>query len=514
MTALPSLSAADRQQLAERGISESELARQLACFARGFATLDVVGPATLEHGIETIAECDRERLLEQWKSAARDGRLSKFVPASGAASRMFQVFEARRADPAPLGVEEITRGRASEYAAHRDVSRFFDDFDRFAFAPQVRAELRRRGLDDAQVLCSDDRRPVLDAMLAADGLGFAALPKGLIPFHRVGAGVRTAFEEHLDEARSLVNDAQGVCRVHFTVAPDFRARIEAHCLAAAPEQRLGFSEQEACTDTVAVDLHDRPLRDAQGRMVFRPGGHGALIGNLDALAADIVFVKNVDNVVPPARRGLVVEHQRLLAGILVGRQQQAHRLWHRLAHDFSAVNETFEFVQHALHRTPPPSVREDSLDAQRDWLLEVLARPLRVCGMVRNEGEPGGGPFRVRARDGSIALQIVESVQIDRTDPEQDAHVRAATHFNPVDLVCALRGPHGEQLPLDRFVDADAGFIAKKSKDGVELKALERPGLWNGAMAHWNTVFVEVPVETFNPVKTVIDLLRPAHQGD
>ena len=513
MTSSPALSAADREQLAALGIAESELARQLACFARGFDALDVVGPATLEQGIEVVTPGDRARLHALWQTAARDGRLAKFVPASGAASRMFQVFEARRALDAPLTADEIARARASERATDRDLARFFDEFDRFAFAPLLRAELRRRGFDDVQVLRGEDRRPVLDAMLAPDGLGFAALPKGLIPFHRTGERARTAFEEHLDEAQEVVRDDSGRCRVHFTVAPDSRARIEAHCAASSTQVELGFSEQGAHTDTIAVDLDDRPLRDAHGRLVFRPGGHGALIGNLDALAADIVFVKNIDNIVPAARRVVVVEYQRLLAGVLIERQQQAHAHWHRLQSDAAAVTAALDFVQHALHRTPPDRVRNASPAEQRDWLLDVLARPLRVCGMVRNQGEPGGGPFRVRAKDGGVSLQIVESVQIDRTDQQQEAHLRASTHFNPVDLVCALRGPRGEQLPLDRFVDPDAGFIAKKSKDGTELKALERPGLWNGAMAHWNTVFVEVPVETFNPVKTVIDLLRPAHQG-
>jgi len=350
---------------------------------------------------------------------------------------------------------------------------------------------------------------VLDTML--DDLGFASMPKGLIPFHRSPLGPRTAFQEQLDEAHQVVATDGGAGRVHFTVSPEYHERIAAHCADSAHE--VTFSEQAPSTDTVAVDLDDRPLRDADGRLVFRPGGHGALIDNLGALQGDVVFVKNIDNVVPASRRAGVVEHQRLLAGVLLERQARAHEYWHRLHEDSETVEEALSFAQNGLHRTPPGAVATGGTDARRAWLFDVLARPIRVCGMVRNEGEPGGGPFWVRAADGSESLQIVESSQIDHADPVQERHFKASTHFNPVDLVCAVRDPEGRPLDLSRFVDPDTGFIANKSKDGVDLKALERPGLWNGAMAHWNTIFVEVPLTTFNPVKTVFDLLRPAHQG-
>lgn len=513
MAANFALSDDDRAQLQARGISEEEFHRQLACFARGFRPLDVVGPATLEDGLETIDASSRARWLAAWEVAARDGRFCKFVPASGAASRMFQALEARRARPGAITPEEITRARTSANAHERDLAKFFDGFDRFAFAPRLRAALGAQGHDPDALLAHGDLRVILDVML--DELGFAALPKGLIPFHRDGDGARTAFEEHLDEARSLVADAHGSCRVHFTVPPEFRARIEQHCRAAAPTFALGFSEQSPSTDTVAVDLQGMPLRDDDGRFVFRPGGHGALIDNLDALDADLVFVKNIDNVVPVSRRAIVIAHQRLLAGILIERQREAHALWHALSDgETSAFGRAMDFVRARLHRNPPTRVAQGDPAAQRAWLLDVLARPLRVCGMVRNEGEPGGGPYWVRDGEGGVSLQIVEAAQIDRTDPAQDAHVRGATHFNPVDLVCAVRGPRGERLSLPRYVDPDTSFIARKSKDGVDLQALERPGLWNGAMAHWNTVFVEVPLATFAPVKTVLDLLRGEHQGE
>mgnify|MGYP006289257033 CR=1 FL=1 len=503
------LSPQDLRQLEQRGIDLAEFERQLECFRRGFPPLDLVGPATLERGIETLVADRRPALVSVWERAARAGRVTKFVPASGAASRMFKALETRRKDPTPLTPDALAvdRGLTGDPA---QIARFFDRFDDFAFAPEVREALRKAGHDPDEILRGEgDRRVALDVML--DDLGYADMPKGLIPFHKTPDGPRTAFLEHLDEAHEVVAVDRGAGRVHFTVPPDYRARIEQHC--AGSTHDVSYSEQSPATDTVAVDLENRPLRDDDGRLVFRPGGHGALIGNLDALAGDVVLVKNIDNVLPASRRASVVEHQRLLAGLAIERQQEAHDLWRRLHDDDEVIEEALVFVQNGLHRTPPTAIATGSVHAQRTWLFDVLARPLRVCGMVRNEGEPGGGPFWVRSGDGSESLQIVESSQIDHDDPAQEKHFRASTHFNPVDLVCAVRDPEGRPHDLHRFVDADTGFIARKSKDGVDLKALERPGLWNGAMAHWNTIFVEVPLTTFNPVKTVFDLLRSAHQG-
>lgn len=503
------LTADDRRQLEARGIAPEEFERQLECFRRGFPPLDLVGPATRARGIETIPTARRDALIDSWRAAAAAGRLMKFVPASGAASRMFKALEARRTDRTPLTDGQIAMDRGSEGDAGQ-IARFFDRFEDFAFAEDVEAGLRAAGHDPDVILRGDgDRRLALSVML--DDLGFESLPKGLIPFHRTPEGRRTAFQEQLDEAHHVVAADGGAGRVHFTVAPEYRARIEEHCAATAHE--VTYSEQAPSTDTVAVALDDTPLRDAAGRLVFRPGGHGALIDNLGALEGDVVFVKNIDNVVPASRRATVVEHQRLLAGVLIERQREAHERWRRLHEGDDVLEDAMAFVQNGLHRTPPTAVATGGPDTQRTWLFDVLARPLRVCGMVRNEGEPGGGPFWVRHADGGESLQIVESSQIDHADPEQEQHFKAATHFNPVDLVCAVRDPEGRPHDLSRYVDPETGFIARKSKDGVDLKALERPGLWNGAMAHWNTVFVEVPLTTFNPVKTVFDLLRPAHQG-
>ncbi len=423
---MTSLSAADRAAIAARGLTEEEVLRQLAFFARPPAFQRLARAATAGDGVVRIEEREHAGLLALADAAARDGRLTKFVPASGAASRMF-AFLAAGSPESP------------------EKKRFFESkrAGRFAFDGS------------------------LDAL--------AALPKGLLAFHRYPDGGRTAFEEHLYEAAGTVRDSSGVCRVHFTVSPEHRSAFEAALADARPRVeratgatlRVTFSEQAPSSDTIAGDPGGGPFRAASGSLVFRPGGHGALLANLGALArdgADVVLVKNVDNVVPDARRGPTILWKRLLTGLLARLEKESRR-----------------------------------------------DRPIRVCGVVRNEGEPGGGPFWVEGPRGA-SLQIVESAQVDLGDPAQAAIWKSATHFNPVDLVCSLRDPAGRPFDLPRFVDDEAVFVAEKTHEGRSLKALERPGLWNGGMAFWETVFVEVPMETFAPVKSALDLLRPEHQ--
>lgn len=511
----------DLEQLDARGISREELERQLRCFREGFPPLALDRPATLGDGIETVPADDsgQAELIGAWEEAADRGRLGRFVPASGAASRMFRFLAASLRSEAPLDAARLRACEASKDGDERELHRFFERLEDFAFYPALRAALAERGVDLEAMGPDFDRRRVVRVLL--EDCGYADLPKGLIPFHRHADRSRTAFEEHLVEAGWTVADADQRCRTHFTVAPEYRERIEAHLKGAAAREggrqhELAFSEQSPSTDTVAVDLENRPLRDEQGRLVFRPGGHGALIENLDRLEAEIVFIKNIDNVAIEEHARRTVVWKKLLAGVLLRRRVEARRHFEALeGGDAAAVDEARRFCETRLHRPLPASVAEAPETQQRRWLRETLDRPTRVCGMVRNEGEPGGGPFWVRQEDGTSTLQIVESSQVDHGDPHQQEQFEAATHFNPVDLVCALRGFDGEPYELARHVDPQTGFIAHKSKDGRELKALERPGLWNGAMAYWNTIFVEVPLSTFQPVKTVNDLLRPAHQdGD
>jgi len=508
---------ADLRELERRGIAEDEVRRQLAFFARPPSYRRLERPCTVGDGIRRLDPADHDDLLGEHAAQARLGRLLKFVPASGAASRMFKELLHYHQGPgrgtAPSEVDEhAAAGRAEALALRR----FLDSLERFAFHDELRAALELRGTDLSRLRGAGEFAPLLDALLSAEGLAYADTPKGLIRFHAYPDGeCRTALEEHLAEAARITRDAEGRCRLHFTVSPEHRERFE-QAVAEAQERygrrhdcrfEVSYSSQKAATDTIAADTAGRPLRDADGALRFRPGGHGALIENLADLAGDLVFIKNIDNVQPERRRGDTLLWKALLAGILARLERRAHERVRDLRSGAAgAVEAALRFVVDELGL-----VADGSSD--REALLARLDRPLRVCGVVPNTGEPGGGPFWVRGADGRLSLQIVEAAEVDPDDAEQQALLRGSTHFNPVDLVCALRDADGRPHDLHRFIDPDAVMISRKSADGHELLALERPGLWNGAMAGWNTVFVEVPLATFSPVKSVLDLLREEHDG-
>ena len=442
----------------------------------------------------------------------------KFVPASGAATRMFQALLAAR-DAGLDRVEEATRRAAAGDDAARFVLDFLADIERFAFVDDLRAALARRGSSLDELVNRGEVGPILDALLTSSGLDYADLPKGLLPFHRYGSAERTPFEEHLVEAVGYARAADGRCRLHFTVSPEhedrFRELLDKVRL--SYEQRfearfeVGFSVQKGSTDTVAVDTRDQPFRTDDGRLLFRPGGHGALIENLNDLRLDLVFIKNIDNVVPEHLASETIRWKQALAACLVQLQAETFRHVEALGGrpGTAEIEAAESFARQELCVEVGPGLDPEH---RRAFLLRKLDRPLRVCGVVKNTGEPGGGPFWVRGEDGGASLQIVESAQVDSASPEQREIFASSTHFNPVDLVCGVRNHRGECFDLRRHVDSRAVFIGRKSSGGRELKALELPGLWNGAMADWNTVFVEVPLLTFNPVKTVLDLLRPEHQ--
>ncbi len=480
---------AQKAQLRDRGISEDEAQRQLALIAAPVAFADLVRPCRLDDGIESIPVERQEALILVHEEAARQGRCSKFVPASGAATRMFQ---------------DVLTGSG--------VGALLEGIDRFAFADAVRAELAFRGYDLDVLRGAGSGAEVVDALVGGDGLGYATIPKGLVPFHRYANGARTAFEEHLVEAAGYVRDASGICRVRLTVSPEhlhgFRLLAErvvpAYERSLSARFELQFSVQKASTDTIAGTSSGGPFIAADGGVVLRPSGHGALLENLAEFGGDIIFIKNIDNVQTDARRGDTLRWKKILGGRFVELQREVFLHIARLR--AQPVNPAFAAEAEALAR------KTLGIDAQGASLLRLLERPLRVCGVVRNTGEPGGGPYWVRGRTGRITRQIVEPVQVDLNAEPQRAAVRDATHFNPVDLVCGLLDVGGAPFDLRAFVDARAGIVAKKSEKGRDLLALERPGLWNGAMAEWITVFVEVPIETFTPVKTVGDLLRPEHQ--
>jgi hypothetical protein len=464
---------ADRRQLAARGLTEQEARRQLELLDRPPRHARLVRPALVGDGIRRLEPAEAAELRAAHAEAALAGRCSKFVPASGAASRMFRDLHPFHRGPGRERswleiLDAAQRGEAGAAA----LARTLREIRRFAFHADLADHLRRHGEDLDGLARIGAFQPILDALLGPEGLSYDSLPKGLLKFHRTAEGARTAFEEHLAEAARITADAEGVCRLHFTVPPADRQAFE--CLLGRVEGRyaqrlgvrfeVGWSEQKPSTDTLAVDAEGRLVRDAEGRLRLRPGGHGALIDNLHALGGDVVFVKNIDNVQPERAQDAAALWRKSLAGLAV-------------------------------------TLARGQLD-----------RPLRVCGVVPNTGEPGGGPFWVRGADGSVSLQIVESAEVDLDDAGQREIWRSSTHFNPVDIVCAVRDAAGRPFELKRFVDEDAAIVTSKTEGGREVRVLERPGLWNGAMAGWNTVFVELPIETFTPVKTVLDLLRPEHQ--
>ena len=502
----------DKALLERKGISEEKLNSQLACFAKGFPYLKLAAAASVEKGILVPGPDEENAYLAAWQAYTEnpEHRVVKFVPASGAASRMFK--------------DMFAFADASYDVPTTDFEKkFFAELPHAAFFSDLNAACQRlHGKDIDALLAEGQYKAVVRAMLDAEGLNYGALPKGLLKFHRYEAGARTPLEEHLVEGALYARQQDGSVNVHFTVSPEHRRLFEQLVAAVVPayEKEYGvhyhvsFSEQKPSTDTVAANADNTPFRKADGSLLFRPGGHGALIENLNDIEADVVFVKNIDNVVPDRLKDDTVRYKKLLAGVVVSLQEKAFAYLRKLdsgKYSMDELREMLQFVQKELcTKNPETKLLEDTELAI--YLRKKLNRPMRVCGMVRNVGEPGGGPFLAYNADGTISLQILESSQIDMADPEKKAMFEKGTHFNPVDLVCALKDYQGHAFHLPDYVDPQTGFISHKSKDGKELKALELPGLWNGAMSDWSTVFVEVPLSTFNPVKTVNDLYREQHQ--
>ncbi|MBY0278714.1 DUF4301 family protein [Candidatus Binatia bacterium] len=511
----------DQQQIRARGVGEDDVRRQLAILRNPPPYTRLLRACAAGDGIRVLDEAEVATALAAHESAAAAGRFTCFVPASGAATRMFRALLSMLEREPQLDAVRLEQLVAGGDKDAREVQEVWISLARFAFVPALREVLARHGHDLDAAVRAGDVATVLDALLHEHGLDYASLPKGLLAFHRAAEGPRTACEEHLVDAASYARAADGAVRLHLTVSPQHLAGFRTLLARVQPEheRRLGarftiaFSHQEPATDTVAVDLDGNPFRDADGRLLFRPGGHGALLDNLGRCGADLAYVKNIDNVVPDHLKGPVVHWKKVLGGLLAMLQAKIFAALRRLdeSPDAAAVDAALALLRDELGIAPADGTAAD-LASRRDFARARLDRPLRVCGMVPCEGDPGGGPFWVRGRNGEASPQIVETAQIDATDPEQQAMLAGSTFFNPVDLACGLRNHRGEPFDLARHVDPEAVFISEKSSGGRKLRALERPGLWNGSMADWSTVFVAVPTATFNPVKTINDLLEPQHQ--
>lgn len=501
----------DMAQLEKKGISIEQFNEQLACIKQGFPFLKLSAAASVEKGIMVLNDDEIKSYQENWEKYLEEGHaIVKFVPASGAASRMFKnMFGFLDAD-----YDVPTTDFEKAFFANVKKAAYYEDLNNAC------VKIYQKGIDE--LLEAQQYKSIVSALLGSEGLNYGKLPKGVLKFHRYPEGSRTPLEEHLVEGAQYAKAKDGKVRVHFTVSPEHRSLFaklvdeKVPALAAKYNATfdIDFSEQKASTDTVAAALDDTPFRNADGSLLFRPGGHGALIENLNDIDADVIFIKNIDNVVPDRLKPDTISYKKLLAGVLVAVQAKAFNYLKQLDSGQYKMNDLLEmlqFVQKTLCcKNPDTKMLEDTEMAI--YLRKKLNRPIRVCGMVRNVGEAGGGPFLAYNPDGTISPQILESSQIDMNDPEKKAMFEKGTHFNPVDLVCATKNYKGEKFDLRQYVDKNTGFISSKSKDGKPLKALELPGLWNGAMSDWNTVFVEVPLITFNPVKTVNDLIREQHQ--
>lgn len=502
----------DLALLEQKGITPQQAEEQLKRFATGFPYLKILDVARTGHGITVLSEEEQAAAEKRWQKYLADGgEVCKFVPASGAASRMFKALF------------EFVDGDKDVPAAGSDVERLIADIDKMAFIADLNeACLRIYNADVAALKAAGLYKDIIAAIIRPEGLNYGNLPKGLLKFHSYPEGSRTPVEEQLVEGAQTAANSEGVVNLHFTVSANHRKLFEEklrEVIPAISEKRgvkfnVSLSEQKPSTDTIAANPDNTPFME-DGHLLFRPGGHGALIQNLNDMQSAVVFIKNIDNVVSDSLRDTTVKYKQVIAGYLMELHDTIDKYLNELAEGKYTRGHLQEMVDFLHTRL---GITDRRIDKMNDtdlavYIHEKLNRPLRVCGMVRNEGEPGGGPFVAYNPDGSASPQILESNQIDPNNADYKRMLEGATHFNPVDLVCYIKDRHGKNFDLPRYVDPATGFISSKSSHGKELRAMELPGLWNGAMSDWNTAFVEVPIATFNPVKTVNDLLRPAHQS-
>lgn len=486
----------DLQQIESRGADLATINQQIENFKTGFPFMNVIKAATIGDGMIKLEDEDVEKYKQIFDNQANSLDLLKFVPASGAATRMFKsLFSAK-----------------DEGKFDKSVTEFLERLKGFAFYDSL---IKAIGSENA------DAQTILDYLLTDKGLDYGSLPKGLLEFHAYGDTSRTPAEEHLVEGAKYANSA-GKVKLHFTVSPEHRPKFKALIDRVLDgyeslfdvKYDISFSEQKPSTDTIAVNMDNTPFRTNDGSLLFRPAGHGALLSNLNDQSADVVFIKNIDNVVPDRLKETTIDYKKALAGVLLDFQKKVFAYQAQLETDDSEalINEISTFLANQLCTLPSADFSNYSKEEKIAYLKNKLNRPLRVCGMVKNVGEPGGGPFWAENSDGTTSLQVVESAQIDLSDAAQKEIFDKATHFNPVDLICSMKDYKGNKFDLLQFRDPQTGFITQKSQSGKDLKAQELPGLWNGSMSDWNTLFVEVPLITFNPVKTVNDLLRKEHQ--
>ncbi|WP_178990825.1 DUF4301 family protein [Winogradskyella schleiferi] len=510
----------DIKQIESKGLSLDEVKKQVHIFKAGIPFTNIAEAATTDSGIMTLNDSLIDMYIASFEAEKDNKTLLKFVPASGAATRMFKfLFQfVNQYNPDEQSLNSyINRNNL------RELSLFMVGMEKFPFYRDILASLKSKGINLEMLPTQEKVWHFAKAMLDENQMNFGNQPKGLLPFHEYKKDhISTAFEEHLYEA-ALYASSNGLAKLHFTISEvhEDKFKEEFKNIQQDIEKNTGvtfdisFSYQQQSTDTIALTLDNEPFRKADGSILFRPSGHGALLTNLNNLNADVVFIKNIDNVVVYRYKEEVAKYKKVLAGILMELQNQTFEYLQVL--DSKTITEerltTIEnFLTDKLSIKITDEYKKYADRYKVEYLKEKLNRPIRICGMVKNEGEPGGGPFWVKDHRSNQSLQIVESAQINLEDQKQADILNNATHFNPVDLVCGIKNYKGEKFDLANYVDPNTAFISQKTKNGKQLKALELPGLWNGSMAHWTTIFVEVPIITFNPVKTVNDLLKSPHQ--
>lgn len=510
----------DLQQIFNNGLTEDRVLSQISIFKKGIPFIDLERAATIGDGVLKLENQEIEPFIDLYDKRKDDLNIVKFVPASGAATRMFKnLFEFLKFfDPEKESINSyINRNNA------KDLKVFLVGLEKLPFFEEVVTKIHKTIPNFNELHYDYQRYEFIKAMLNENALNYSYYPKGLLPFHRHEALITTALEEHLFEAANYAS-SNNKANLHFTISEIHKDKFDLEFqhieedveLQTKTEFDIFFSYQKQSTDTLAVNLENEPARDDNGNLIFRPSGHGALLENLNEIDADIIFIKNIDNVVVKKYANEIVKYKKLLAGVLIEVQTKLFeylRILHDLSNPETYFNEIINYASSKLNVVVNSGFENKSVEVQKQYLIDKLNKPIRICGMVKNEGEPGGGPFWVKQSNDDVSLQIVETAQINKKDIGQKGILKSATHFNPVDLVCGVKDFRGNKFDLSLFVDHDTAFISMKTKTGKHIKALERPGLWNGSMAEWNTIFVEVPLITFNPVKTVNDLLKPAHQS-
>ena len=508
-------------EIVEHGIIEQQILEQLEVFERGEIFTDIIKPCIKGDGIFVLDDSQSDEFLENYRSAAISGRLTKFVPASGAATRMLNFLQSYLNSSKTISIARLKKEMHTDTNA-KSVYEFITNLKYFAFYEDLKSLPSLEKFDLDNISDEDDISIILRKVLDSSGLNYSFYPKGAILFHKYIGENRTAFEEHIFEAVELLSDQSGVVRIHFTISEEhaelFNEIINKaikHFHKKSLQVNVTYSFQKKTTDTISVTLDNQLFKDSSNKLVFRPGGHGALIENLNDLDADIILIKNIDNILPSTKNVESVKSKKILTGFLIKLQTQVFNYLKVLDSrnvKESNINEIKKFAADYLSVQFIDSFEGKTTDEKVDYLFDRLNRPLRVCGMVKNEGHPGGGPFWVSIKNGEVSLQIVEESQINKKNKDKADMLKASTHFNPVDMICAVRDFKGNKFNLKNFVDESSGLITTKTFEGRQLKALELPGLWNGAMAYWNTVFVEIPSQTFNPVKEINDLLKPQHR--